>query len=108
MRIASIRRTNCCTAWRCGGWSGSIRDAILAVSAERRQAVWTERHAAPDGIYGRPGRPKESGPLDGDGRRSIYLGVRRNFLSPMLLAFDYPIPFTTIGRAARPTFPRKP
>jgi hypothetical protein len=36
--------------------------------------------------------------LDGNGRRSIYLMVRRNFLSPMLQAFDYPTPFTTIGR----------
>ena len=43
------------------------------------------------------GRPA-SGPLDGDGRRSIYINVRRNFLTPMLQAFDYPIPFTTIGR----------
>jgi hypothetical protein len=43
------------------------------------------------------GRPSSSGPLDGDGRRSIYLGVRRNFLNPMFLAFDYPIPFTAIG-----------
>lgn len=43
------------------------------------------------------GRPT-SGPLDGDGRRSIYINVRRNFLTPMLQAFDYPIPFTTIGR----------
>ena len=44
------------------------------------------------------GRPKESGPLDGAGRRSVYLQVRRNFLLPLLLAFDYPTPFTTIGR----------
>jgi hypothetical protein len=44
------------------------------------------------------GRPTESGPLDGAGRRSIYLNVRRNFLTPMFLAFDYPIPFTTMGR----------
>ena len=44
------------------------------------------------------GRPTTSGPLDGDGRRSIYLGVRRNFLPPLLMAFDYPTPFTTIGR----------
>src|SRR5207248_3696797 len=43
------------------------------------------------------GRPA-SGPLDGDGRRSLYLNVRRNFLNPMFLAFDYPVPFTTIGR----------
>jgi hypothetical protein len=43
---------------------------------------------------GRPG----SGPLDGDGRRSVYLAVRRNFLSPFLLAFDTPSPFSTVGR----------
>jgi hypothetical protein len=43
---------------------------------------------------GRPG----SGPLDGNGRRSIYLAVRRNFLSPLLLAFDTPSPFSTMGR----------
>ena len=43
---------------------------------------------------GKPG----SGPLDGNGRRSIYLQVRRNFLNPMFAAFDYPTPFTTIGR----------
>jgi hypothetical protein len=28
----------------------------------------------------------------------VYLGVRRNFLSPFFLAFDYPTPFTAIGR----------
>lgn len=44
------------------------------------------------------GRPGASGPLDGNGRRSIYLSVRRNFLSPMFLAFDYPLPMTTAGR----------
>jgi hypothetical protein len=44
------------------------------------------------------GRPAISGPLDGDGRRSLYLGVRRNFLNPMFLAFDSPAPFSCIGR----------
>jgi hypothetical protein len=43
------------------------------------------------------GRPA-SGPLDGNGRRSIYLSVRRNFLPAMLLAFDTPTPFSTVGR----------
>ena len=83
-----------------------IRDAILAVSGRF------------DGkMYGPPvppfltpfmtgrGRPRQSGPLDGDGRRSIYLGVRRNFLSPFFLAFDYPIPFTTIGKRSVSTVP---
>ena len=44
------------------------------------------------------GRPKASGPLDGDGRRSLYLNVRRNFLTPMLVAFDMPPPLVTAGR----------
>jgi hypothetical protein len=43
------------------------------------------------------GRPA-SGPLDGDGRRSIYISIKRNFLSPMMLAFDTPAPFSTMGR----------
>jgi hypothetical protein len=43
---------------------------------------------------GRPG----GGPLNGDGRRSIYVSVRRNFLSPMMLAFDTPVPFSTMGK----------
>ena len=44
------------------------------------------------------GRPGSSGPLDGAGRRSIYLEIRRNFLSPMMRTFDTPVPFTTIGK----------
>ena len=44
------------------------------------------------------GRPKASGPLDGDGRRSLYIMVRRNFLTPMLAAFDMPQPLVTAGR----------
>jgi hypothetical protein len=44
------------------------------------------------------GKPGTSGPLDGSGRRSVYLEVRRNFLSPMMLAFDTPVPFSTVGR----------
>jgi hypothetical protein len=43
------------------------------------------------------GRPV-SGPLDGDGRRSIYIRVQRNFLTPMLVTFDMPSPFSTMGR----------
>jgi len=44
------------------------------------------------------GRPRESGPLDGNGRRSVYLEVRRNFLDRMMTAFDRPTPFTTFGK----------
>ncbi len=76
----------------------AIRDSILAVSGRldlKMEGPGTLPHLT-DHQVGR-GRPA-SGPLDGDGRRSIYLQVRRNFLNPMFTAFDYPTPFTTIGR----------
>jgi len=77
----------------------AIRDAILTISGRLN----TQMYGEPVPLYLTPflsgrGRPGASGPLDGDGRRSIYLAVRRNFLSPMMLAFDAPVPFTTIGR----------
>jgi hypothetical protein len=76
----------------------AIRDAMLAVSGRldsRPFGPAVAIHLTPF-LDGR-GRPS-SGPLDGDGRRSIYLAVRRNFLSPFLLAFDTPAPFSTVGR----------
>jgi hypothetical protein len=43
--------------------------------------------------------------MDGNGRRTIYIGVRRNFLSSMMLAFDTPQPFSTVGRRTRSNVP---
>ncbi len=83
-----------------------IRDAILAVSGrldERLDGPSVPVHLD-DFMTGR-GRPAVSGPLDGGGRRSIYLEVRRNFLNPMFLAFDFPIPATSAGRRAQSNVP---
>jgi hypothetical protein len=76
----------------------AIRDTLLAVSGR----LDNELEGKSVNVYLTPfmqgrGRPKQ-GPLDGDGRRSIYISIRRNFLSPMMLAFDAPQPFNTIGR----------
>jgi hypothetical protein len=76
-----------------------IRDELLALSGRLDPKPFGP--SVP--IYLTPfmdgrGRPKESGPMDGNGRRSIYIEVRRNFLSPMFLAFDTPQPVQTIGR----------
>ena len=76
----------------------AIRDAILAVSGRLDPKLGGPSvpvHLT-EFMEGR-GRP-QSGPLDGDGRRSIYIKVRRNFLPPMMLAFDTPIPFNCMGR----------
>jgi hypothetical protein len=51
------------------------------------------------------GRPSQSGPLDGDGRRSIYLEMRRNFMSPFLLTFDTPQVAQTFGRRTQSNVP---
>jgi hypothetical protein len=76
----------------------SIRDALLAVSGKLDTMMYGPSvpvHLTPF-MQGR-GRPG-NGPLGGRGRRSIYVSVRRNFLSPMMLAFDMPQPFSTMGR----------
>ncbi|MEX0585066.1 MAG: DUF1553 domain-containing protein, partial [Pirellulales bacterium] len=76
----------------------AIRDAVLAVSGRLQGAMYGRPmpiHLG-DFVIGR-GRPA-SGPPDGEGRRSVYLSVRRNFLSPLLVAFDMPQPTTAIGR----------
>ena len=76
-----------------------IRDAILAVSGRLNETMYGPSipvHLTPF-MEGR-GRPGQSGPIDGDGRRSLYLEIRRNFLAPMMLAFDAPIPAGAIGR----------
>lgn len=77
----------------------AIRDSILAVSGRLDRTLYGPGIAVhlTEFIVGR-GRPGESGPLDGAGRRSIYTAVRRNFLPTFLVAFDFPSPFTTVGR----------
>jgi mono/diheme cytochrome c family protein len=76
----------------------AIRDSVLAISGRLNLKMGGPSvpiYLTPflDG-RGRPG----TGPLDGAGRRSLYLAVRRNFVSPFMLAFDTPSPFSTVGK----------
>ncbi|MFI4862203.1 MAG: PSD1 and planctomycete cytochrome C domain-containing protein [Phycisphaerales bacterium JB063] len=77
----------------------AIRDALLHTSGrlDRRMFGPSVMVHLTSFMEGR-GRPGTSGPIDGDGRRSVYITTRRNFLSPMMLAFDTPAPFSTVGR----------
>ncbi len=84
----------------------AVRDLVLAVSGRldpRMEGPSVPVHLTPF-MEGR-GRPSRSGPPDGEGRRTLYLGVRRNFLDPFLLAFDMPVPFATMGRRNRSNVP---
>ncbi|MBB73352.1 MAG: hypothetical protein CMJ75_02430 [Planctomycetaceae bacterium] len=77
-----------------------IRDSILHISGELSSEMYGPSipvHLTKH-MPGRGSGTFPSGPLDGKGRRSIYILVRRNFLPPMMLAFDTPFPATCVGR----------
>ncbi|MFN3326533.1 MAG: PSD1 and planctomycete cytochrome C domain-containing protein [Bryobacteraceae bacterium] len=83
----------------------AIRDAMLAVSGRLDPTLYGPSVPPHISKY-QDGRGKPaSGPLDGKGRRSIYIQVRRNFLTPFFLAFDYPLPISTIGARSSSTVP---
>lgn len=77
----------------------SIRDAILASSGDLNPKIGgTSVPVYLNEFSQGRGRPQTSGPLNGDGRRGLYIKVQRNFLTPMLIAFDFPLPATAVGR----------
>lgn len=58
----------------------AIRDSLLAVSGQLNRDLY--------------GAPVDGGSV----RRSVYVRVQRNALDPFLRAFDFPEPFTAVGR----------
>ena len=83
----------------------AIRDALLTISGRLDRQLY----GAPVPVHLTPfmsgrGRPR-GGPLDGNGRRSIYISVRRNFLSPLMLAFDVPAPVSATGKRTSSNVP---
>jgi hypothetical protein len=83
----------------------AIRDAMLQLSGRLNRKLYGPSVMPHISAY-QDGRGKPpSGPLDGDGRRSIYIQVRRNFLTPMFLAFDHPLPISAIGNRTSSVVP---
>ena len=76
----------------------SLRDAILTASGQLDRTLFGP--GVP--VIIPPGQRDDytpvDGPLDGRGRRSLYLEVRRNHPSPFLFAFDQPKPAAPAGR----------
>ena len=77
----------------------AIRDSILSVSGRFNRTMYGPsvpvHYAARHGLT--EGDP-DNGPVDGDGRRSIYQEIRRNAHNPFLEVFDSPKPATTRGQ----------
>lgn len=76
----------------------SVRDSMLLVAGNFKR---------PDDGLGtlpyyqsvmEPNKQSPPGPVDGGGRRSIYLEVRRNFPYEFLLSFDFPRPASPVGK----------
>lgn len=84
----------------------SIRDALLATSGQLDTTMLGPSVPVHINRFmnGR-GKPAISGPLNGDGRRSIYIAVRRNFLDPMMMNFDRPNPAATFGKRTATNVP---
>ena len=77
----------------------AIRDAMLSISGRFDPTMYGPsvpvHYAARRGLT--EGDPN-NGPVDGDGRRSIYQEIRRNAHNPFLEVFDLPKPATTRGQ----------
>ncbi len=77
----------------------SIRDTVLFVSGQLDLTMYgpsIPTWYAHD--TGKTTGDNPKGPLDGAGRRSVYLEVRRNVSNPFLEAFDQPKPASTRGQ----------
>lgn len=76
-----------------------VRDALLSVSGRLDAKMYGRSIEQPrEAITDARGKPGRHDPRDGHGRRSVYLAIRRNFMPEMLLAFDCPTPFATVGK----------
>ena len=83
-----------------------LRDAMLVAAGNLNASTYgpsVKLHLTPymDG----QDLPKSSGPLDGDRRRSIYLEVRRNHLTPLLAVFNFPRPLNATGQRIQAIVP---
>ena len=75
-----------------------IRDSLLAISGRLDPRLLGPSVNVYYGFAkGKTKGDREKGPLDGDGRRSVYQEIRRNAHNPFLEVFDQPKPSSTRG-----------
>ena len=84
----------------------SIRDSVLAVSGKLDRAMYGPS-IHPYREKPKPYRKLLSGPLDGWGRRSIYLKVTRHEGAAFLEALDFPAPAMARGKRDVTNVPRQ-
>ncbi|OYP28838.1 PSD1 and planctomycete cytochrome C domain-containing protein [Rhodopirellula sp. MGV] len=82
-----------------------IRDGILHSAGSLSEQMYGEPIPTHRTAFMTGRGARESGPLDGNGRRTIYQAVYRNFLNPLLVTFDMPNPFGPKGRRSQSNVP---
>jgi len=76
----------------------AVRDSLLVAADNLDETMYGKSIPAYISPFmGGQRAPKESGPMDGARRRSIYLEIRRNYLPSLFMAFDFPTPDSTHG-----------
>jgi hypothetical protein len=83
----------------------AIRDAMLAVAGNLSQGYTGPGVRVFYRTLLDPVRQPDPGPIDGGGKRSIYLEMRRLFLSEFLAAFDAPKPNIFTGHRSETNVP---
>ncbi len=76
----------------------SLRDAVLTASGRLDRTLYGLPIPTPQPPGLTDDKKPVSGPVDGLGRRSIYLNVRKNFPVEFLEVFDRPRPTLPVGR----------
>jgi hypothetical protein len=75
----------------------SLRDSLLFVSGRLDRTQGGQGVPLPLRAGVKDFENPVGGPLDGNGRRSVYLEARRNYPQSLLIAFDQPKPVLTVG-----------
>lgn len=83
----------------------SIRDSFLVMAGNLNPQQFGPSVPVFHRLVVDPDKQPPSGPIDGAGRRSVYLDVRRNFLSDFLVTFDFPKPVAPVGRRSETNVP---
>lgn len=86
----------------------ALRDSILAICGtldRKTHGPSIQPYVPPYATANKPSLIPKSGPLDGHGRRSIYLRVRRNYYERFLQIFDFPNPGISTGARSVTTSP---
>ncbi len=83
----------------------SLRDSMLVIAGNINAQQFGPSVPVFHRLVVDPDKQPPSGPIDGGGRRSVYLEVRRNFLNDFLVTFDFPKPVAPTGRRSETNVP---